>query len=219
MADDDAFTLELDVALSRGALALDVHLSTRASRIAIVGPSGAGKTTLLRVLAGLERPARGIVRVEGERWLDVAAGVDRRPWERGVGWVPQDALLFPHRTVAENLAYAGRATEREVAETAKWLDLTSLLTRRPRRLSGGERQRVALGRALLSRPRLLLLDEPFAALDPTLRASVAAGVRARCDAHRVPLVLVSHDREDVAALADEKWELVGGCLDRAGPVE
>jgi molybdate transport system ATP-binding protein len=128
-----------------------------------------------------------------------------------VGWVPQDILLFPHLSVRENLAYAG-ATQDEVEATADMLQVSGLMERRPRRLSGGERQRVALGRALLSAPRLLLLDEPFSALDRPLRDQLSATVRRVAEERSVPLVLVSHDEADTRVLADERWHLKEGTL-------
>ncbi|MFW5925184.1 MAG: ATP-binding cassette domain-containing protein [Myxococcota bacterium] len=200
--------LRFDGAL--GNLRLDVQLASGARRIAIVGPSGAGKSTCLRILAGLEHPTGAEVRFAGESWL--GDGGRCPPWERGVGWVPQDALLFPHRKVRDNLRWAGRATPSELHEVAEWLEVTPLLDRRPRNLSGGERKRVALGRALLSAPRLLLLDEPFAALDPAMRDRVATSLRRYCDERGLPLVLVSHDSVDLHVLGVERWRLEGGCL-------
>lgn len=208
----DAFTgWTLDVEVPMGAHTLSVSLHTKSETVAIVGPSGAGKSTLLRVLAGVERRAIGSLAVDGETWLDSRSGAYVPPWDRAVGWVPQDASLFPHLTVRENLAYAGAAPER-VREAGALLEVTDLLDRRPRRLSGGERQRVALGRALLASPRLLLLDEPFSALDRPLRAKLSRTVRDWADEHRVPLVLVSHDEEDTRVLAEERWHLAGGEL-------
>ncbi len=201
----------LDVAVPLGARPLSVALETTSSTVAIVGPSGAGKSTLLRVLAGVERRARGRVEVNGRTWLDSATGTDLAPWERAVGWVPQEGSLFPHLTVRENLAYAGAGPE-SVRETAALLEVTDLIDRRPRRLSGGERQRVALGRALLASPRLLLLDEPFSALDRPLRAKLSRLVRDWADERGIPLVLVSHDEQDTQVLADEHWHLTGGVL-------
>jgi molybdate transport system ATP-binding protein len=129
--------------------------------------------------------------------------------------VPQDALLFPHLSLRENLAYAG-AGQSEVESMAESLFLSDLLDRRPRFLSGGERQRVALGRALLSAPRMLLLDEPFSALDRPLRGEIAAMVRAFARDNATPIVLVSHDEHDAALLADERWVLVAGHLTAGG---
>jgi len=144
-------------------------------------------------------------------WLDSATGTMVPPWKRRVGWVPQDALLFPHLTVRENLGYAG-ATAPSVEEVAELLKVESLLDRRPRRLSGGERQRVALGRALLAEPRLLILDEPFSALDRPLRLHVSRTVRAFTVERGIPLALVSHDEDDAKVLADERWHLSDGRL-------
>ena len=203
--------IELHLQLSLGTLALEADLVSSRHAVAVVGPSGSGKSTLLRVLAGVERGASGRVHVSGEVWQDSASGVFRPPWTRGVGWVPQDALLFPHLSVSENLAYSG-ASKHRVEEMARLLSVDALLDRRPRRLSGGEQQRVALGRALLSEPRLLLLDEPFSALDRPLRAQVADRVRAFCSERKVPLLLVSHDERDAEALADEQWLVEGGRL-------
>jgi molybdate transport system ATP-binding protein len=204
--------LRVDLAVPLGAIELDVALSTAARSMAVVGPSGSGKSTLLRVLAGVERRGAGLVEVDGERWLDPDRGPLVPAWERRVGWVPQDALLFPHLSVAENLGYAGAAPGK-VERVAELLRIDALLSRRPRRLSGGEAQRVALGRALLSRPRLLLLDEPFSALDRSLRVELAHTVRDWCAERALPLVLVSHDEEDAEILAQERWHLVDGRLD------
>lgn len=208
--------MELHVPL--GAIDLEVSLRTRARSVAVVGPSGSGKSTLLRVLAGSETRGEGLVEVDGVRWLDPERGVLVPAWERRVGWVPQDTLLFPHLSVAENLAYGGgeggAASRAEVEEVARLLRIDGLLGRRPRRLSGGEGQRVALGRALLSAPRLLLLDEPFSALDRPLRVELARTLRRWSEEREVPLLLVSHDQEDADILAEERWHLVDGTLDR-----
>ena len=206
-------TLDVALDLTLGSLALRVELRTLQRAVAIVGPSGAGKSTLLRILAGVERRAIGRVEMSGRVWLDSARGFFLEPWERRVGWVPQDDLLFPHLTVRENLAFAGASTE-EVEETAQMLSVEPLLERRPRNLSGGERQRVALGRALLARPELLLLDEPFSALDRPLRLDLVGRVRDLAEQVGIVLVLVSHDEGDAATLADERWLLVDGQLTR-----
>jgi len=203
----------LDAQVRLGERALNLTLTTSSSTVAIVGPSGAGKSTLLRVLAGVERKVKGRLVMDGETWLDSSLPETLPPWDRGVGWVPQEVSLFPHLTVRENLAYA-QPTPELVPEVASLLEVAHLMDRRPRRLSGGERQRVALGRALLSAPRLLLLDEPFTALERPLRAKLARLVRAWADERDVPLVLVSHDDEDTHILADEHWHLAGGKLQR-----
>ena len=186
--------------LNRPARGLRYQLQTEAPLLGVRGPSGTGKTTLLRALLGLE-PAIGRLVVDGVVLQDGPRG--QPAWTRGLGWVPQDATLFPHQTVAQNLGWAGAAPA-AVAELAVSLGLDGLLDRLPRRLSGGERQRVALGRALLARPRLLLLDEPFSALDPVWRDRVTAllaGTRA---------LVVSHVAADLAGLGCEVWEMGEG---------
>lgn len=189
--------LHVDVRV-RGGRAL--QLRSEADAVGIVGPSGVGKSTLLRVLAGVEPRVTGTVRARGETWL--APGVEVPAWLRRVGWVPQDGLLFPHLTVRENLAYAA---QEDVVAVAGLLGVAPLLDRSPRHLSGGERQRVALGRALASAPRLLLLDEPFAALDRALRARLAEDVAAWCQQRRLPVVLVTHDESDLVPFVAERW--------------
>jgi ABC-type molybdate transport system ATPase subunit len=207
--------LHVRIRVPLDAIDLDVDWRPESDHVAILGPSGSGKSTLLRALAGLEPRAEGRVSLGDEVWLDSDSGVAKPAWERKVGWVPQDALLFPHLSLRENLAYAG-AGESEVERMAESLFLSDLLDRRPRFLSGGERQRVALGRALLSGPRLLLLDEPFSALDRPLRSEIAAMVRGFARDNGTPMVLVSHDEHDAELLADERWVLVGGKLTADG---
>ena len=211
----EGWGLHVQVRVPLDAIDLDVDWRPEHDHVAILGPSGSGKTTLLRALAGLEPSARGRVSFGDEVWLDSDSGVYMPAWERRVGWVPQDTLLFPHLSLRENLAYAG-AGPSEVERMAESLFLSDLLDRRPRFLSGGERQRVALGRALLSAPRMLLLDEPFSALDRALRGEIAAMVRAFARDNATPIVLVSHDEHDAKLLADERWVLVAGRLTADG---
>ena len=211
----EAWGLHVQVRVALDAIELDVDWRPERDHVAILGPSGSGKSTLLRALAGLEPSAKGRVSFGDEVWLDSDSGVYMPAWERRVGWVPQDALLFPHLSLRENLAYAG-AGQSEVERMAESLFLSDLLDRRPRFLSGGERQRVALGRALLSVPRMLLLDEPFSALDRPLRSEIAAMVRAFARDSGTPIVLVSHDEHDAELLADERWVLVAGSLSADG---
>ena len=215
MMDVEGRALHVQVRVPLDAFDLDVDWRPKSDRVVILGPSGSGKSTLLRTLAGLEPSARGRVSFGDEVWLDSDSGVNMPTWERRVGWVPQDGLLFPHLSLRENLAYAG-TDQPEVERMAESLFLSDLLDRRPRFLSGGERQRVALGRALLLAPRMLLLDEPFSALDRLLRGEIAAMVRAFARESGTPIVLVSHDEPDAALLADERWVLVGGSLTADG---
>lgn len=202
----------MDARVPLGARTLEAVFEMRSSALAFLGPSGSGKTTLIRILAGVERRARGTLLVDGVPWMD-SSGVRVPPWERHLGWAPQEVLLFPHLSVRENMAYAG-AGKSDVEEMADLFRITDLLERRPRNLSGGERQRVAVSRALLAKPRLLLLDEPFSALERPLRAKLSRTVRELLDRRGIPLVLVSHDEEDADILAHERWHLVEGRLEQ-----
>ena len=176
---------------------------------AVVGPSGCGKTTLLRTIAGLVRARSGEIRI-GQRMM-ATHGIHLAPEKRRVGWVPQDAALFPHLTVAENVAFGlgvgTRAARRAArgAEVERLLGLVSLgalADRLPSQLSGGQAQRVALARALAVSPEIVLLDEPFAALDPVLRAELRAEVRALLAAEGVTGILVTHDQAEALSTAD-----------------
>lgn len=207
----------VDVGLSLGALRLRIAFSSRTPTLAVVGASGAGKSTLLRIIAGVEPRATGLVSFAGETWSDSEREIWVPPWSRPVGWVPQDGLLFPNRTVLSNLRFGARDVRKdEVSEIARLLRIDHLLGRMPNRLSGGERQRVALGRALLARPRLLLLDEPFSALDRPLRAEIRDAVVRWSDRNATAAVLVSHDEEDARHLASEIYTLADGRLSREG---
>jgi len=209
-----ATALALDFRLTLGSLRLDATLGTAARTVAICGPSGAGKSTILRVIAGLEPRAVGTVSAVGRAFQ--GPRLFTPPSERGLGWVPQSASLFPHRTVGENLRWAmGRGDKSpDPLAIRELIELAVPEDRRPETLSGGERQRVALGRALLSSPTMLLLDEPFSALDRDSRERLRARLAVWCDARGIATVLVSHDDGDVAALADEVWTLTDGRLSR-----
>jgi molybdate transport system ATP-binding protein len=192
--------LDLDLELVLPGHRVRVALAADGPVVGIAGPSGAGKTTLLRVIAGLDRRAIGAVKVFGETWQDASTFVPA--WQRRASWVPQDAVLFPHLSVEENLTYGGRIGLDEIVDL---LAVRPLLSRAPRNLSGGERQRVALGRALLSAPRLLLLDEPFSALERPLRARLSREVATWCVARSLPVVLVSHDEADLQTFGAAAW--------------
>lgn len=202
--------------------ALDVRFETASNAVGIFGPSGSGKTSVLEAIAGWRRGLRGELSIGGRTLLDSAAGVDVAPEDRGVGYVPQDALLFPHWSVARNIdAGAERRGALDVAHRERViavLELGELLEREPTRLSGGERQRVALARALCSRPDLMLLDEPLVALDLALRRRVLADLARVREAFRVPLLFVSHDATEVQTLCDEVVVLERGrVVDQGAP--
>ncbi len=165
----------------------------------LFGPSGAGKTSVLNMIAGLIRPARGHVRLGDRTLFDAGAGIDLPPEARAIGYVFQDARLFPHRRVRANLVY-GAKNEARLAETCDFLGIAHLLDRWPRTLSGGEARRVAIGRALLSDPDLLLLDEPLSSLDAARRAEIERVIVDLRDTIRLPIVLVTHDAGEAERL-------------------
>jgi molybdate transport system ATP-binding protein len=189
-----AFRLELSLAVS--------------GTLALVGPSGAGKSSVLRSVAGLARPAAGRIAVDGETWFE-AGRVNLAPERRRVGLVFQDYALFPHLTVRENVEFGGK---RRTAELLERLRIDKLADARPATLSGGEQQRVALARALARDPQVLLLDEPLSALDAHTRTIVRAELQELLATLDLPVLLVTHDFEDAAALADTVGVIVDGRL-------
>ncbi len=213
-------TLAIDVELARPGFTLAAALEVPDGVTVVLGPSGAGKSTLLDVVAGLARPDRGRVTLRGRALLDTQAGVDLPARARGVGLVPQQGLLFPHLDARRNLLYgAGRARPGSVSldDVVAALELAPLLERRPDALSGGERQRVALGRALLSGPDALLLDEPLAALDAGLRGRVVPFVAAACRRFGGPVLVVTHALDEALALGDRAAVLEAGRVVAQGP--
>ncbi len=215
-------TLSLSLRLRRAGFSLQVALTLPPSGVvALVGPSGSGKSTLLRAVAGLERPQAGFVRWGEEVWFDGARGIHRPPQRRRVGMVFQDYALFEHLTVAANVGF-GVPRGRRAAQVRRWLEalqLTALAQAYPRQLSGGQRQRVALARALAPEPRLLLLDEPFSALDAPLRGALRAQLADLVRRWPRPVLLVSHDLEDARRLASWMGVLVDGRLVRFGETQ
>lgn len=180
-----------------------VDLSLRSGSLTVLlGPSGSGKTTLLRLLAGFEAPDRGTVRI-GEQVLD-AEGWHVHPEHRRIGYVPQEGGLFPHLNVAANVAFGLPRSQRKIraGELLELVGLSHLARRYPHQLSGGQQQRVALARALAIGPRVVLLDEPFASLDATLRANVREQVRALLAESRTTTLLVTHDQDEALSVAD-----------------
>jgi molybdate transport system ATP-binding protein len=205
--------------------ALDVAFAAPAAGVtALFGPSGCGKSTVLAAVAGLLRPEAGRVALGDTILLDTTAGIVLPPERRRCGVVFQDARLFPHLSVESNLRFGLNRAPRDAAgpafeEVVALLGLAPLLARRPAGLSGGERQRVALGRALLARPRLLLMDEPLAALDAARRAEVLPFLARLRDAARLPILYVTHALDEVDALADQLVLLQDGRVVAAGPAE
>ncbi len=209
--------LQAQVSLTLDRFRLEVDVATHAHVTGVFGPSGCGKTTLLECIAGLRSSAAGRVVLGSEVWQDSADSVFTPTERRGIGYVPQAGLLFPHRTVKQNLEAGFRRARREGGDPAaiyrrviELLELRDLLKRRPATLSGGERQRVALGRALCSAPRLMLLDEPLAALDQPLRRKILPFLRSVREQFAVPMLLVSHDPVEVQALCDDVFVLRDG---------
>ncbi|OCJ03163.1 sugar ABC transporter [Rhizobium sp. AC44/96] len=192
---------------------------TAGSRTAVVGPSGSGKTTLLRIIAGFEQPDTGQVTLDGELLADGPAAVPAH--KRGIGIVSQEGALFPHLDVAENIGFgiARRAPDRDkrILELLDMVELErSMLARRPHQLSGGQQQRVALARALGREPRLMLLDEPFSALDTGLRENMRKAVARVLQAAGITTILVTHDQAEALSFADQVAVLRAGCLVQAG---
>jgi len=214
--------IEVAVEKQLGAFRLDAKFASDARGItALFGRSGAGKTSLVNALAGLMRPDRGRIAVEGEVLFDSERGIDLPPERRRLGYVFQDGLLFPHYTVRGNLTYGRRAGGREADFDAvvALLGLERLLDRRPAALSGGEKQRVALGRALLAGPRLLLMDEPLAALDQPRKAEILPFIERLRDELRIPIVYVTHAMEEIVRLADTLVLMTEGHVAAVGAVE
>jgi molybdate transport system ATP-binding protein len=207
----DTLDLTLDHALRSFRLSVELELGRET--LALVGPSGAGKSSVLRSIAGLLRPDRGRIALGSTAWLDTKTGVDLPPERRSVGLVFQEYALFPHLDVRGNVAFGGRA---RVDELLGRFGISHLAKARPGDLSGGERQRVALARALARDPAVLLLDEPLSALDTHTRGVVRGELAELLAELRLPTLLVTHDFEDAAALADRVGVLVDGRILQLG---
>lgn len=210
--------LELDVQWRRGEFSLQVKARAESRVTGVYGPSGAGKSTLLALVAGLQRPDAGRIVLDGNTLVDTQKKIFLPPEHRHIGMVFQDAQLFPHLSVENNLLYGFQrlsAADRHftLPEIVELLEIGHLLARRPRLLSGGEKQRVALGRALLFSPRLLLLDEPLSSLDSVRKQQILPFLLRIRDELKMPMLYVSHMQEEIAYLTDTVWPISDGrCL-------
>lgn len=198
---------------------LEVAFRSAAQRLVLYGPSGAGKTQTLRMVAGITQPDSGWVRVAGRAFFDDGAGLNLSPQQRRVGYVFQDYALFPHLTVRQNIGFALRRGWRNPSrhepapEADRWIEqfgLQDVAAQLPHQISGGQRQRTALARALVTRPTALLLDEPFAALDKALRHRLREELLELQTSLQLPLLLITHDEDDVDRLAQEVVHLDAG---------
>ena len=216
--------LRVDIAKRLGDFTLEAAFTSEGRVTGLFGVSGAGKTSLINIIAGLLKPDRGVVTLDGEVLDDTASGIHVPPYRRRIGYVFQDARLFPHLDVRQNLDY-GRRMNRLAEDPAQHkrvvelLDIGALLDRRPGKLSGGERQRVAFGRALLSKPRLLLLDEPLGALDEGRKLEILPYLVRLRDEAGIPMVYVSHDAAELRQLATQIVMLKGGHITAFGGVK
>ncbi len=216
--------LAVDVEKKLGALQLSVCFQAAGGATALFGPSGAGKTSVVNMIAGLLVPDRGSIALDGTVLFDNAAGVNVPPHLRRIGYVFQEGRLFPHLSVRQNLDYGRRMSGRprdegEFERVVALLDIAHLLERRPRMLSGGERQRVAVGRALLMRPRLLLLDEPLASLDAAHKREILPYLARLRDDAAIPMVYVSHLPAEVRRIATTVVRLDAGRVVATGGLE
>jgi molybdate transport system ATP-binding protein len=216
--------LSLHVEKRLGDFAVAAAFEAAGPVTALFGASGSGKTSIINMIAGLIAPDRGRIELDGEPLFDAARGIDVPAHRRGIGYVFQEGRLFPHLTVRGNLDYGRwmRGLPRNPSENARIVELLGighLLDRRPGALSGGERQRVAIGRALLMRPRLLLLDEPLASLDRARKVEIMTYLVRLRDAAGVPMIYVAHQAEELRRIATQVVAIEGGAVRAAGGVE
>ena len=219
--------LHVDIHKKHGKFELQIAFTLAECGIAIIfGPSGSGKTSLINCIAGLETPDAGQILCHDTTCFNAEQGINLPPEARRLGYVFQDARLFPHLSVRENLRFglrfhAARASNEapDIDDVADLLDITPLLHRRPAHLSGGEKQRVAIGRALLCRPRLLLMDEPLSSLDMSLKEGLMAYIARIPQRWNVPVLYVTHSPDEALALGNSMLLLRHGCLEAQGMVE
>jgi molybdate transport system ATP-binding protein len=218
----DMLIVEIEKQL--GVFTLNTQFTSDGGATVLFGPSGAGKTSVINMIAGLLRPDRGRIVLDDDVLFDAAARIDVPAWRRRIGYVFQEGRLFPHLSVKHNLDYGrwmgGHAADPPAfARVVELLDIGPLLDRRPGKLSGGERQRVAVGRALLMQPRLLLLDEPLASLDEPRKQDILPYFQRLRDEAKVPMIYVSHDAAEVRRIAGRVVRLDGGKVAATGGVE
>jgi molybdate transport system ATP-binding protein len=216
--------LAVDVEKKLGSVQIAVRFATTGSATALFGPSGAGKTSVVNMIAGLLKPDRGRIALGDTVLFDSAARIDVPAHRRRIGYVFQEGRLFPHMTVAQNLDYGRRmsglpADDTERERIVALLNIGGLLTRRPGHLSGGERQRVAFGRALLMKPRLLLLDEPLASLDRARKLEILPYLARLRDEAGVPMIYVSHQAGEIVKLASQVVRIEDGRVLASGGLE
>ena len=216
--------LVVEVEKKLGEFTLNALFASESGATVLFGPSGAGKTSVINMIAGLLKPDRGRIVLDDEVLFDDAARIDVPAWRRHVGYVFQEGRLFPHMSIRHNLDY-GRwmggypRDDAAFAHAVELLDIGHLLERRPGKLSGGERQRVAVGRALLMRPRLLLLDEPLASLDAGRKQDILPYLERLRDDAQVPIIYVSHDATEVKRIATRVVRIEGGRVAATGGAE
>ena len=216
--------LTVAVEKNLGAFSIDARFDSEGGVTALFGPSGAGKTSIINMIAGLMTPDSGRIAHDGVVLFDSAAGIDMKAAQRRIGTVFQDGRLFPHMSIRHNLDYGrwmgGYSKDPAAfAHAVALLDIGHLLDRRPGKLSGGERQRVAVGRALLMRPRLLLLDEPLASLDAGRKDDILPYLERLRDEARVPMIYVSHDASEVKRIASRVVRIESGKVAAVGGSE
>ncbi|KIM00631.1 Molybdenum transport ATP-binding protein ModC [Paramagnetospirillum magnetotacticum MS-1] len=216
--------LDLDIRRRQGDFSLDVRLSAGPGVTALYGRSGSGKTSVINMVAGLSRPDEGVISVDGRVLFDSQSGIDLPPEARRLGYVFQEHRLFPHLSVRGNLEFGRKllpVPERtqSLDKVVQLLGIEHLLDRRPAKLSGGEKQRVAIGRALLASPRILLMDEPLAALDPARKSELLPFISQLARRFSIPILYVSHSMDEVIRLADTLALMDGGKVAASGPLE
>jgi len=195
--------IDLDVAFSCG----------KGNILVLIGPSGSGKTTIIRTIAGLERPDEGVISYEGETWVDTHNGIFQPSRRRHLGYVFQDYTLFPHLTIYRNVAFASRTPE-HVETLMRLFGIYHLRHRKPAQVSGGERQRCAICQALARHPRVLLLDEPFSALDVITRGTLRDMIVDLKSELHIPIIYVTHDINEALSMADEVLPIVAGKVEK-----